>query len=89
MTQQHLANKVGVHQTRVSHWERESRVPRAEHLQTLAGAFNVDIQTLVAEFIVKNAVERALLQDPLLHDDDRHALLTLYRSVTRQATVGS
>jgi hypothetical protein len=42
----------------------------------------------VAEFFVENDVERALIQVPLLRDDDRHALLTLYRSVTRQAIAG-
>jgi helix-turn-helix protein len=83
------SSRVGVHQTRVSHWERGSRAPSADHLQAHADVFDEDIQTVVvAEFFVENDVERALIQDPLLRDDDRHALLTLYKSVTRKAIAG-
>lgn len=85
LTQQQLATAVGVHQTRVSHWERGSRVPSATQLQALATQFGADVEVLVAEFVVENDVERALIQDPVLGDDDRHALLTLYRSVTTRA----
>lgn len=85
MTQQQLAERVGVHQTRVSHWERGSRVPTADQLQGLAEVFGVDMQTLVADFLIESDVERALLQDPLLPDEAKHALLSLYRVVTRQA----
>lgn len=83
LTQQQVATKVGVHQTRVSHWERGSRVPNPEQLDALANIFDVEVQTLVAEFFVDNEVERALLNDPLLHEEDRDALLTLYRTAAK------
>lgn len=89
ITQQQLAEQVGVHQTRVSHWERGSRAPTADQLQALANLFEVDLKTLVAEFIVDNEVERALIQDPLLHDADRDALLTIYRGLTQRAIAGA
>jgi transcriptional regulator with XRE-family HTH domain len=88
MTQQQIARQVGVHQTRVSHWERGTRVPSADQLHALAELFDIDVKTFVAEFIVDNEVERALIQDPLLRDEDRQALLTLYRSVTHKTMAG-
>jgi transcriptional regulator with XRE-family HTH domain len=84
LTQQQLADQVGVHQTRVSHWERGSRAPSADQLQALAAVFSVDLKTLVAEYVVDNEVERALVRDPLLSDDDRNALLTIYRGLTQR-----
>lgn len=88
MTQQQLATMIGVHQTRVSHWERGSRVPTPEQLQALATMFDVKVETLIAEFIVDNDVERALINDALLHDDDRAALLTLYRTAVGRSSGG-
>lgn len=88
MTQQQVATKVGVHQTRVSHWERGSRVPNPEQLEALATLFKVKVETLMAEFFVDNEVERALINDALLHDDDRTALLTLYRTAVRRSSEG-
>lgn len=84
MTQQQVATEVGVHQTRVSHWERGSRIPKPEQLEALASLFGVTVEKLMAEFFVDNEVERALISDPLLHDDDRTALLTLYRTASRK-----
>lgn len=89
LTQQQLADRVGVHQTRVSHWERGSRAPSADQLQALAAVFSVDLKTLVAEYVVDNEVERALVQDPLLSDDDRNALLTIYRGLTQRPLMSS
>jgi transcriptional regulator with XRE-family HTH domain len=86
MTQQQLATRVGVHQTRVSHWERGSRVPNPEQLQALATMFDVNLETLMAEFFVENDVERALISDVLLRADDRQALLTLYRTAVRRSS---
>ena len=87
MTQQQLATKAGVHQTRVSHWERGSRVPNPEQLEALASVFGVKVETLMAEFFIENEVERALLNDPLLQEEDRKALLVLYRTAsTKSAT---
>lgn len=84
LTQQEVATKIGVHQTRVSHWERGSRLPNPEQLDALASLFGVTFDALVAEFLVDNEVERALINDPLLRDDDRNALLTLYRTASRK-----
>ncbi|WP_281258411.1 helix-turn-helix domain-containing protein [Nocardioides gansuensis] len=83
MTQQQVAAEVGVHQTRVSHWERGSRFPNPEQLEALASLFGVKAETLVAEHLVDNDVERALMNDPLLRNDDKQALMTLYRTATR------
>lgn len=77
--------KVGVHQTRVSHWERGSRVPNPEQLEALADLFEANVETLMAEFFVDNEVERALINDPILHEDDKKALLTLYRTASRRS----
>jgi transcriptional regulator with XRE-family HTH domain len=85
MTQQQVATKVGVHQTRVSHWERGSRMPNPEQLEALASLFAVKLETLVAEYFVDNDVERALMNDPLLRNDDKQALLTLYRTAIASA----
>lgn len=86
LTQQQVATEVGVHQTRVSHWERGSRVPNPQQLEALAILFGVAFETLMAEFFVDNEVERALMNDPLIHDDDKRALLTLYRTASRKPT---
>lgn len=86
MTQQQVATKVGVHQTRVSHWERGSRVPNPDQLESLADLFDVNVEILVAEFFVDNAVERALINDVLLKDHDRTALLTLYRTAVGRSS---
>lgn len=88
MTQEQLATRLGVHQTRVSHWERGGRVPNPEQLQALATMFDVKVETLVAEYIIDNDVERALINDPLLHADDRTALLTLYRTAVGRSSEG-
>lgn len=88
MTQQQLAAEVGVHQTRVSHWERGSRLPNAEQLQALAELFGANVETLMAEFFVDNDVERALISDAMLHEDDKTALLTLYRTAARRSSEG-
>jgi transcriptional regulator with XRE-family HTH domain len=84
MSQRELAAAVGVHQTRVSSWERGIRVPTSKQLDDLSVALNVDRESLVADLFVVNDVERALIHDPHLSDDDRHALLTLYLSLARQ-----
>ena len=88
LTQEQVATKVGVHQTRVSHWERGSRVPSPDQLEALAELFGVKVETLVAEFFVDNDVERALIKDVLLDDEDRTALLTLYRTAVRRSSGG-
>jgi len=88
MTQQQLATKVGVHQTRVSHWERGTRVPNPEQLEALASLYKVKVEVLMAEFFVDNEVERALISDPFLEDDDKSALLTLYRTARRGPSQG-
>ncbi len=84
LTQQQLADRVGVHQTRVSHWERGSRMPTGDQLQALGEVFGVGWQDLLTQHLFDNEVERALLRDDLLEQADRQALLTLYRSLASQ-----
>jgi transcriptional regulator with XRE-family HTH domain len=85
LTQTQLGELVGVDPSRISNWETGGRIPNARQLAALAEVFGVDKETLVAELFVVNDVERALINDPMLTDDDRHALLTLYLSLARRA----
>jgi len=50
--------------------------------------FDANVETLMAKFFVDNDVERALISDALLHDDDRTTLLTLYRTAVRRSSQG-
>jgi hypothetical protein len=59
-------------------------VPSAEQLTALAIALDVDKQTLVDDLFVVNDVERALIHDLMLSEDDKNALLTLYLSLARR-----
>ncbi|MGF9755151.1 helix-turn-helix transcriptional regulator [Microvirga sp. 0TCS3.31] len=86
LTQRELGDQVGVHPSRISHWERGRMVPSSEQLTALSVALAVDKQTLVGELFVVNDVERALTHDLLLSEDDKNALLTLYLSLARQRT---
>lgn len=85
LTQSQLGERLGVDPSRISNWETGGRIPNARQLDALAAVFDVDRETLVAELFVVNDVERALINDPMLSDDDRHALLTLYMSLARRA----
>jgi transcriptional regulator with XRE-family HTH domain len=85
LTQAQLGERVGVDATRISKWERAGQIPSAGQLDALAGVLGVDKGVLVDELFVVNDVERALINDPMLTDDDRHALLTLYMSLVRRS----
>lgn len=61
-------------------------MPSPDQLQALARTFGVTVETLMAEFFVDNDVERALVNDALLSDDDRTALLTLYRTAAKRSS---
>jgi transcriptional regulator with XRE-family HTH domain len=86
LTQRELGDRVGVHPSRVSHWERGRMVPNGDHLTALAVALDVDKQSLIGDLFVVNDVERALIHDLLLSEDDKNALLTLYLSLARRRT---
>jgi transcriptional regulator with XRE-family HTH domain len=85
LTQAQLGQLIRVDPSRISNWETGGRIPNARQLDALATIFGVEKETLVAELFVVNDVERALINDPMLSDDDRHALLTLYLSLARRA----
>ena len=84
LTQSQLGELIRVDPSRISNWETGGRIPNAKQLDALAAVFGVDKETLVEEMFVVNDVERALVNDLLLSDDDRHALLTLYMSLVQR-----
>lgn len=85
LTQTELGHLVGIDPSRISNWETGGRIPSAKQLTALATALGVDRDALVADLFVVNDVERALINDPMLTNDDRHALLTLYMSLARRS----
>lgn len=49
MTQQKLADRVGAHQSHVSHWESGYRHPRASSLLAIADALGCDVRLVPRE----------------------------------------
>ena len=89
LTQQQLAEMVGVHQTRVSHWERGSRTPTLQQMDALGDLFGLSSKDFLVEYAFDNDVERALLRDPLLEQSESAALLTIYRSLIAMRVGGT
>lgn len=55
LTQQALADKLGVRQTSVAMWEKGKALPRTQKLVELANILDVDIKTLLQSMSVGGA----------------------------------
>ncbi|MBI4758178.1 MAG: helix-turn-helix transcriptional regulator [Chloroflexi bacterium] len=89
MTQQQLADRVGMHQNHINRLENDRMQPRTKTVDKLASALEVTVEELVnAQVAIPPSV---LKDDPeladllghlaLLNDEQRHALRTFLRSM--------
>jgi transcriptional regulator with XRE-family HTH domain len=86
--QEDLAEWLGVGQPTVSRWARGEVVPSVHEIAALEDALGLRRGwILIASGFVDPAsdVEGAIDLDPVLSDDSRHLLKTLYRAATEQA----
>lgn len=58
MTQEELANKLGISYVGISQWERDVRNPKKETLQKLADALGIDISELTEDNISSSVNQR-------------------------------
>lgn len=91
MTQETLADAIGVDQPSVSRWERDEQRPSLEHLVAVEDATGRRRGfILIAAGLVDAtpSVEAAIALDPALDDEQRGFVLHAYRAAVAQSTKG-
>jgi transcriptional regulator with XRE-family HTH domain len=92
-----LSELAGVSNPYLSQIERGLRRPSAEILQQIAKALRISAETLYVQAGILEppepgsegpGVAQAILADPALHPDQKHALLQVYRSFRHENRTG-
>ena len=92
LSMRELAKRADISNPYLSQIERGLHEPSVRVITSIAGALNLSAEALLrgAGMLGDDAAdgaidtERAIRADPLLHDDQRTALLTVYRSYIEQ-----
>ncbi|MFA5506470.1 MAG: helix-turn-helix transcriptional regulator [Vulcanimicrobiota bacterium] len=80
LTQSELAEKLGVHQSQIAHWEKGRSKPREESLEQIAEAFEIEIEELLSggphsfETIEDSELKALLFQVTRLSKQQQQAL---------------
>lgn len=95
LSQEELGNKIGIHYTHISRYERNQAIPSVEALKNLSQLFDVSIDYLLFEDVEKIALEH-IQDEELLHqfqevdrlnEDVREKTKFLLRAILTQQVV--